>query len=184
MHAGSLYGNRRPDGLLDAMVLLKAQGVRCKLLQIGTVDNSISLFRKIEELGLSQNVECLPRVPHSEVLQLMADVDLHIVLQPDGPLMIPGKVYEMIAYPQPIVAICDSPVTIEVVEKAGGTHAASRDPVGIAKAIQSAIQMRGDQAFNEKRKSARSEFDGRLIVERLGLVLEAVSNGTQKGVCS
>jgi hypothetical protein len=75
-------------------------------------------------------------------------------------------------------------VTIEVVEKAGGTHAASRDPVGIAKAIQSAIQMRGDQAFNEKRKSARSEFDGRLIVERLGLVLEAVSNGKQKGVCS
>lgn len=184
LHAGSLYGNRRPDGLLDAMVLLKAQGVRCNLLQIGTVDNSISLFKKIEELGLSQNVECLPRVPHSEVLQLMADVDLHIVLQPDGPLMIPGKVYEMIAYPQPIVAICDSPVTIEVVEKAGGTHAASRDPVGIAKAIQSAIQMRGDQAFNEQRKTARSEFDGRLIVERLGLVLEAVSNGKQEGVFS
>jgi len=184
LHAGSLYGNRRPDGLLDAMVLLKAQGVRCKLLQIGTVDNSISLFKKIEELGLSQNVECLPRVPHSEVLKLMADVDLHIVLQPDGPLMIPGKVYEMIAYPQPIVAICDSPVTIEVVEKAGGTHAASRDPVGIAKAIQSAIQMRGDQAFNEQRKTARSEFDGRLIVERLGMVLETVSKRKQEGVSS
>ena len=183
-HAGSLYGNRRPDGLFDAMSLLQKQGVECRLLQIGIVDDAPSMVAHLERLGIRQLVEFIPRIPHAEVLRIMAGVDLHVVLQPDGPFMIPGKVYEMIAYPQPIVAICDSPVTIEVVEKAGGTHAASRDPIGIAKAIQSAARMIDDLEFNQKRIAARNQFDGRQIVERLGLVLEAVSKRKDAGVPS
>jgi len=152
-----------PYGLFDAMSLLQKQGVECRLLQIGTVDDAPSMVAHLERLGIRQLVEFIPRIPHAEVLRIMAGVDRHVVLQLDGPFMIPGKVYEMIAYPQPIVAICDSPVTIELVEKAGGTHAASRDPVGIANAIQSAARMIGD-------------------LERLGMVLETVSKRKHAGV--
>ena len=180
-HAGSLYGNRRPDGLLEAMALLKRQGINCRLLQIGTVDNADLMLKKIEQLGLREDVVCLPSVPHSEVLRFMAEVDFHIVLQPDGPFMIPGKVYEMIAYPQPIVAICDSPVTIEVVENAGGTYAASRDTEGIAKAILKAIEMQHDPQFTQTRVSARCQFDGQKIVERLGGILKSVSRPKNQG---
>jgi glycosyltransferase involved in cell wall biosynthesis len=180
-HAGSLYGNRRPDGLLEAMAMLKAQGVACRLMQIGSVDHLQIMLEKIEKLGLREDVTCMPPVPHSEVLERMAEVDLHVVLQPDGPLMIPGKVYEMIAFPQPIVAICDSPVTIEVVEQAGGTHAASRDVPGIATAILEASRMRHDPKFAQIRAAARQQFDGQKIVERLGDILRSVARSQEPG---
>jgi glycosyltransferase involved in cell wall biosynthesis len=180
-HAGSLYGNRRPDGLLEAMALLKAQGVACRLLQIGSIDQRNLMLEKIEKLGLREDVTCMPPVPHSEVLERMAEVDLHVVLQPDGPLMIPGKIYEMIAFPQPIVAICDSPVTIEVVEQAGGTHAPSRDVSGIASAILGAIRMRHDPKFPQIRAAAREQFDGQRIVERLGDILRSVARHQELG---
>ena len=180
-HAGSLYGNRRPDGLLEAMALLKAQGVACRLLQIGSIDQRNLMLEKIENLGLREDVTCMPPVPHSEVLERMAEVDLHVVLQPDGPLMIPGKIYEMIAFPQPIVAICDSPVTIEVVEQAGGTHAPSRDVSGIASAILEAIRMRHDPKFPQIRAAARDQFDGQRIVERLGNILRSVARREELG---
>jgi hypothetical protein len=41
-----------------------------------------------------------------------------------------------------------------------------------------------DLEFNQKRIAARNQFDGRQIVERLGLVLEAVSKRKNAGVPS
>ncbi|MEZ4847830.1 MAG: glycosyl transferase family 1 [Bacteroidia bacterium] len=109
-HIGYLNGDRNPPALWEAF------GEICK--EIPAVKKSLVLrfigktdyitFQQIEENGLSDCVEKIPYVPHSEVLNYTCSSQVLMLLVNNVPNVmghIPGKTYEYIGSRRPILAI-------------------------------------------------------------------------------
>ena len=109
-HIGYLNGDRNPKALWEAF------GGICK--EIPTVKKNLVLrfigktdyitFQQIEENGLSDCVEKIAYVPHSEVLNYTCSSQVLMLLVNNVPNVmghIPGKTYEYIGSRRPILAI-------------------------------------------------------------------------------
>ena len=166
-HPGNMYGHRNPQPILRAIAKLHSRGHEFKLQQIGAVADHFDPVADAANLGISHLFEVIRPMPHDAVLERMSIADMLLIIQPDAPLMVPGKVYEMLAFDQPLVAVCDSEATDSVVECAGGLTAASRDVDAIAEAILSAWRHRTDPNILQLRHSSRKAYDGRGLTERL-----------------
>ena len=137
-HPGSMYGHRNPASVLRALARLHADGLSIKLQQIGPIAEEFRTEALAQELGISHLFEQVPSLPHEATLLAMSRADLLLIIQPDAPLMVPSKAYEMLAFDQPIVAACDSAGTEAVVRESGGFVAESRDDAKIASALREA----------------------------------------------
>ena len=115
-HAGTLYFSRNPRFLLQAILnaiekdLIPKEELRFVFL--GGIDVSI----KDERLGellrhplLSEVVEILPRLPYWEAVKYQSRSDILLLIQPNFPLQIPRKLYEYMAFRNPIFGITNSP---------------------------------------------------------------------------
>lgn len=171
-HPGSMYGHRDPNPILRAIARLNKDGISIKLQQIGAIAEHFDPASAARELGIAHLFERLPQMGHSQVLKHMSDADLLLIIQPDAPLMVPGKVYEMLAFSQPIVAVCDSPATASVVEDGGGWCASSRDETEIATAIKMASSS-DRQSIANKRLAARAKYDGRNLTKQLANIFDS-----------
>ena len=170
-HPGSMYGHRNPAPVLRAIARLHAEGLSIKLQQIGPIAEEFRAHAAAHDLGISHLFEQISSLPHRETLAAMSRADLLLIIQPDAPLMVPSKAYEMLAFDQPIVAACDSAGTEAVVREAGGFVVESRDDAKIASAIRQAWLSRFDHESMRLRRRARAKYDGRTLTESLASVL-------------
>lgn len=172
VHAGSLYVQRDPRPLIAAIAQLVKAGEKIEFHQIGTFEKQFDPLAIARELGCESSVRSLGELSHVETLQRLSSADLLVVIQPNAPFQIPGKVFEMLLFDQPILAVCESPPTEKVVRQAGGATAASHDVDAIANAIRSAIAMRGSADLAARRSHARALYNGRELTKSLATVLD------------
>ncbi|HEY2252150.1 MAG TPA: glycosyltransferase [Planctomycetaceae bacterium] len=111
MHAGSIYGQRTPYALLEALGALYSENpATCpKLIFLGEWDPDIrsTADRLIERLNLSQTVMMRPSLPRQEALAAQAAAD-GLVLLGDAlanGLQIPGKLFEYLRLQKPLLSL-------------------------------------------------------------------------------
>jgi len=167
IHPGNLYGHRDPVPMIKAIAKLKEQGVEVQFRQIGSIDPHYMADELVKDLGLQALVSIEPPMPHQQVLQAMRDSDALVIIQPDAPFMVPAKVFEMMAFDQPILSVSDSPCTESIVQRAGGACAASRDVEGIASAIEKILAMLSSPRLQILRGEARDAFDANRLTCQL-----------------
>jgi len=159
-HPGSLYGERDPRPILKAIEHLHHNGIDVLFQQIGYATPLFDPAGIAQELGIGHLVQCIPPVSHSHVMQYMSRADILLIIQPNTPLQVPGKLYEMLLFDQPILAVCDSLATDAVIASAGDAWSVkSRDVDGIADALKKMIGHK-DSAVAGKRQLARAGFNG------------------------
>jgi glycosyltransferase involved in cell wall biosynthesis len=171
-HVGTLYGGRDPLPLLRALAAAIDAGAidpHCfRLRLIGAVAlTGRSLDVSCRELGLSGVVECVPRVRRRESLAAMQEADALLVLQPDHPLSVPGKLYEYFAAGKPILALTDEGETAELVRQSGSGLVVGSTDEG---AIRDALVALANGAVVAA-PSPRAVFDGRLRAVEMANVL-------------
>lgn len=167
-HPGTLYGQRDPSPVLEAIACLHREGLDVRFQQLGTVGPRFDLARLSQQLGIVHLVEHIPPVPHAEAMEYMSQADVLLIIQPNGPLMVPGKLYEMLLFDQPIVAVCDSAATSETLATFRHTWSAScGDTGGITTALRSALRSRPTEAESAERRDAHRRFEGRQLAEVL-----------------
>ncbi|QDU36094.1 putative glycosyl transferase [Maioricimonas rarisocia] len=175
-HAGSLYRQRDPRPLIEA--LTEAPSVRFE--QTGSCAEQFDVAGFAARHGVSERVQVSPPVPHAEILERMAAADVQVLLQPGTDLQIPGKLFEMILFRKPILALCDEGETADLVRKYRlGVVASPTDPAAIAAAIKELSAPGADNADQPGWDQARDDFDARKLTGTLAEIIDGVTAGRQ-----
>ncbi len=109
-HLGSMNKERNPSKLWDALseVAANSAGFKedLKITLLGSTDHQV--FDDLARNHLSENVEHVKYLPHSEVLQRAAKSTVLLLPLNDTPNVsgiIPGKIFEYLALKKPILCI-------------------------------------------------------------------------------
>jgi hypothetical protein len=81
--------------------------------------------------------------------------------------MVPAKVFEMMAFDQPILSISDSPCTEAIVVQAGGACAPSRDVDRIAMSIEKTLDLLSTPELRDARGESRKTYDAKRLTGQL-----------------
>jgi glycosyltransferase involved in cell wall biosynthesis len=95
VHAGAIYGERRPDRLLEAMRRTPGR-YRLVLAGAGT-----------EDVAPAPDVEVHPPMPWEAAVRLQAQAGAGVVLHSNDPTAQPGKLYELLALGRPVLALVE-----------------------------------------------------------------------------
>lgn len=145
LHAGSLYGGRRPEVLFEAIASGVAGGWvdprRFKLRLLGATPDSRSQA-VVAKYGLDQAVEFTARVPRRQSLEAIASASALLLLQQGHALSVPAKTYEYLAAGRPILALTGDGETADVIRASGvGVVAPASDPEVVGQALQAVMEM-------------------------------------------
>lgn len=176
LHPGTLYVERDLRPVIEAIARLDAAGVRIGLRQLGRRwgDDPMPLAR---QLGVADRVEVFDAVSRSKAFLHMAAADLFLLLQPRTALQVPAKLFEMLLFDRPVVAVTDRGETAELVRRYElGTLAASSHPGEIAEAILAAVERRQELPSRRGRAAALIDFDGRRLSAQLARRLSEVAD--------
>jgi glycosyltransferase involved in cell wall biosynthesis len=177
-HPGSLYGRRDPRPLLLAIRHLVDAGFPMEFHQIGECSPAFQVDRFVREQRLEEHVVLHGRVSHQTALEGMARADVLLVIQPDTALQVPSKVFEMLMFRKPIVALTGSGETADLVTTHRlGAVAPPRDAASVAQAMKQAIAMRPLNAGAWDR--ALTRFDGRTLTGHLARILDRECRGSR-----
>lgn len=121
-HFGTVYGKRTPVVLLQSLLELhqagRLTGKQFCLRFVGAWDvtepRCEELAQRLEKVGLLKRE---PPMPYQACLQQMNEADALLVIQPDSPLQIPGKIYEYIATRRPLLLIGGEGATANLVQR-------------------------------------------------------------------
>jgi glycosyltransferase involved in cell wall biosynthesis len=175
LHAGSMYGGRKPTALFAALVALRDRGVidarSFCFRQIGRV--ALSGFDMAEErdrLGLQGIVEMLPPLPRRDILREMISASSLLLLQPGTTVSIPGKLFEYLTAGRPIFALAEEGETSDIVRESGrGIAVLPEDQRQIERAIEQLLK-----TTSVAGAPAVARGDGELRTRELAHVLESV----------
>jgi glycosyltransferase involved in cell wall biosynthesis len=93
VHAGSIYGERSPQRLIEAMRMAR---VDCRLVLAGAGSQDFQAAPDVERLGA---------MAWEDAVRLQAGKDIGVVLYSDDATAQPGKIYELLALGKPILAL-------------------------------------------------------------------------------
>ncbi|QDV26816.1 hypothetical protein Q31a_51950 [Aureliella helgolandensis] len=173
LHPGSLYRNRDPRPIVDAIALLKKQGITIILEQVGYCDPTFELEKYAADRNVAEQIEIKPPIPHDAMLRRMAEVDGFLLLQPETALQVPGKLYEMLLYQKPILALCVPGAVSRIIQTFSlGTIAEADDVQGISTALSSLDR---STTNGGKWGEAQDQFDGRKLTHQLADLFDRVS---------
>ena len=177
-HPGNLYGDRTPLPLLKAIAALNKQGFPVKFLQIGKCAPHCDPAPIAKQLGIEQLVESLTSMPRDQLFSKMAESDLLVVIQPNAPMQIPAKLYEIILFNKPILMIGDSPPTKQIIESAGHGESVNDHPIeSIATAISELIHnQKSSVEIATERAEVKTKYEGDILSRRLCDLLKIVAN--------
>lgn len=176
LHAGSLYGGRKPTALFAALAALRDRGVidaqSFCFRQIGRVAlGGFDMAAERDRLGLAGMVELANSQPRRDILREMLGASCLLLLQPGTTVSIPGKLFEYMAAGRPILAIAEAGETADLVRASGcGLAVLPDDQPGIERALESLIR----QGTAAKAAPPAELFDGRVRTSELVAILERV----------
>lgn len=172
VYAGNIGKVQLIDKLVEAMKLLKGEGIKLHLMGMGSELSQIQ--KQIEEENLSDVVSYEGALPIEKAESYYVNADALIVsLKSEGYVgkTIPNKAIQYLKYKKPLVGVIQGDAK-ELLEAANGTLFASEDPNDIARAIKEIVHL------DEKKKAQMGEnnfkyFNDNLSVEKLVKKLEA-----------
>jgi hypothetical protein len=175
-HFGTIYGNRYPVALLQAVQeLYDAQQLTPGQFRMRFVghwerrqETCESLAQALENAGFLQRQA---PISHDLCLQQMATAPVLLVLQPAYPLQIPAKIYECIAARRPLLVIGGEGATAALVTR----HQLGRccpNQVGAIKALLWRL-VHGQERLAPPAAAAVQRFDYRILASQLAQVLDA-----------
>ena len=106
-YIGSFYEYEGLDLLIDAMAELKNSDTPCKLILVGGYEQADSLRQRVHDLELDDCVQFTGPVPHSDIAQYYALMDLLVFprrRQRLTELVTPLKPLEAMSYGKPVLA--------------------------------------------------------------------------------
>jgi glycosyltransferase involved in cell wall biosynthesis len=173
-HCGSVYGNRSLIPLAQAIAKLKKSGQEFELRQVGVVGEGHELSAFIREQDLENSILLKGQVPHSQALASMAAANILVVIQGGTDLQVPAKLFEMLPFRKPIIALTGPGPTAEIVRTYNlGVVADPNDPDAIAAAITRLSANCLNSSFNSGVERALRDFDGRRLTGQLARVLRS-----------
>jgi glycosyltransferase involved in cell wall biosynthesis len=121
-HFGTVYGNRSPLALFQAVHALMSEGAldhtRLTLRFVGAWDvddpTCNQLAKSLEECGVLQRVS---PIPHQACLKEMVKSDVLLILQPDYPFQVPAKIYEYMTAGRPLFVLGGEGATANLVHR-------------------------------------------------------------------
>jgi len=175
-HFGTVYRARSPTQLLLALSDLAAEHsgatpppLRVRFIGAWQVNDSetIALAGRLERSGIMTRE---PALPHAACLHAMRASNALLILQPDLPLQIPGKLYEYIAAGRPLVVVGGEGATASLVTSArlgvccADERAAIRELFGAL--------ARGTRRLSDPDPAASRRFEYRSLAGRLAATLD------------
>lgn len=175
LHPGSLYRRRDPTPILHALAKLKSAGNEVCFQQLGHCDPVFGLETLAQQLGVTSNLQVCSAIPHQQMLQRMLDVDAFCLVQPDTDLQVPGKLFEMILFRKPILALTGKGALADIILKF--QLGAVADPTNTDEIARAIVSLTSLDKKTPRWDDVLREFDGRKLTEKLSSVLaEAVRN--------
>ena len=166
VYAGNIGKLQLIDKLVEAMKLLKGEGIKLHLMGMGSELPQIQ--KQIEEENLSDLVVYEGALPIEKAESYYVNADALIVsLKNEGYVgkTIPNKAIQYLKYKKPLVGVIQGDAK-ELLEKADGTLFASEEPEDIARAIKEIVHL------DDKKKAKMGEnnldyFNNNLSVEQI-----------------
>jgi hypothetical protein len=176
-HFGTIYGNRYPVALLQAVQeLYDAKQLTPGQLRLRFVghwerrqETCERLAQALENAGFLQRQ---PPIPHHLCLQQMATAPVLLVLQPAYPLQIPAKIYECIAVRRPLLVIGGGGATAALVTRYQLGRCCPNQVDAIKALLWRLIHTQ--ERLEPPPVAAVQRFDYRTLASQLAQVLDAV----------
>ncbi|MGO9115863.1 MAG: glycosyltransferase [Thermoguttaceae bacterium] len=173
-HAGSVYGERDLRPLAAAVRGLLQSGHNVSLEQIGPTDRQAEIARYTRENHLEDHITFQGWLPHEQTLERLAVADVVAVIQPGTTLQVPAKLFELLLFRKPILALTGQGATADIINGFGLGRVA--DP-GDSQAISAAILLAANKQSrcnDTGSDQALCAFDGRRLTGELAQVLDSL----------
>ncbi|MFN8060114.1 MAG: glycosyltransferase [Vicinamibacterales bacterium] len=179
LHAGSLYGGRNPLPLFRGLAraiekgLVERRTFRLRLLGATSIAG-VDVTSAIAELGLTDVIEFVARVPRRQSLVEILSADALLIVQPATAVSVPGKLYEYFAAGRPILALTVPGETASLVERSGiGVAVSATDEDAIAAGLHAVVAL----SRRAPAPAPRSLYDGKARAADAAHVLRAAIAG-------
>ncbi|MGD9726165.1 MAG: glycosyltransferase [Nitrospiraceae bacterium] len=121
-HFGTVYGKRTPRVLLRAVWELYQEGLikpeQLRLRFVGAWESTDEKCNNLAEiLEKHAMLARMPPVSHQTCVRQMKEASVLLIVQPESPLQIPGKIYEYIAVGRPLFLVGGEGATAGLVER-------------------------------------------------------------------
>ena len=176
-HFGTVYGKRSPLPLFQAMWelheerLVTATQIRMRFVGAWDVTDPRCerLAQELEKYGFLRREA---PVSHQVCLRQMARARALLIIQPDSPLQVPGKIYEYIAVGRPLLLIGGKGATAKLVERHQLGLSCPNDVSHIKPLLRQVA--RGDLELKPPAKGCTDRFDYRTLSGELAQLLDTV----------
>lgn len=175
-HIGSLYQKRNPEPIFHALKnLLEKKSDQTQeniIFQfIGPVSDDLKYILKIPKLlDIDKNVRFIQKVSYSKSLEMMANSNVLIVLQPFTKLQAPGKIFDYMNTARPIFGVG---------EKGGAVDNLIRNRFGVftqytdLKSIETGIDeiIKNHETYHSMVINNRKRFDFSILIKQFETII-------------
>ncbi|HHM24344.1 MAG TPA: glycosyl transferase family 1 [Bacteroidetes bacterium] len=183
-YTGSLYGNRNPEFLLQALERLlerdKRLGKKLLIRFVGRVGEPI--LRRIGQSPARDLIEHIPYVPHRESLSYLLASDYALLIIDDAPVnrgILTGKLFEYIGSGIPILALAPEGDAAELIRKYRLGYVVPPKDANKIEEVLTEILRRGrpcqSGVSGVLAEQARSRFERRNLTAELAKILDSVT---------
>jgi glycosyltransferase involved in cell wall biosynthesis len=179
-YTGTLYLGRSPEPILKALQEIRDEGRydvdKIRLLLVGNCHliDGMRTADLVSSYNLDSVVKVMGFIPHRQALEIIIKSHLALLLAPDQPYQVPGKIFEYIGAGTTILAIANEGATADLIRKNGFGKAFAPDDIGgIKNFILQAIAREHNSAALSKNPLAQ-KFNRRFLVEKLAGHLDAL----------
>jgi glycosyltransferase involved in cell wall biosynthesis len=187
LHAGSFYGPRRPEPLLEALRRLKDTipqiSQRLAVVLLGpTAYNGRPLERMVGDYGLTDLVHINHPVPHRQAVAMIKGADAAVLFGQSGMdelASVPAKVFEMAGMHKPTLAIGAGQESCAILRRGGSRlwESSAGDPAAIAKAIREIMACRDRGELSRTDAAHAASLTDTYMAARLEqILLQAISS--------
>lgn len=177
---GSYYGFHSPDYFLKGLHrLLVDKPEVANLLRVSFVGEleTTSSRRLIRELGLSELVQIIDRVPHLEAIRWLKNADALLLTLPPVVMAhwwIPAKLFEYLAAEKPIFAVMPEGAAVRLIRDSG--RGVVVDPLSPEKISQELYRLCVSPGRSEAKMAGADveQFEYRALTSKLAGVFERV----------
>jgi glycosyltransferase involved in cell wall biosynthesis len=176
-HFGTVYGKRSPLQLFQAIWELHDRRVvtaaQLRMRFVGAWEVADPRCEKLaQELEKHGFLRREAPVSHQVCLRQMARAKALLIIQPDSPLQVPGKIYEYIAVGRPLLLIGGEGATAKLVERHQLGLSCPNDVSHITPLLRQVAN--GDLALQPPAKGYTDRFDYGILAGELAQLLDTV----------
>jgi hypothetical protein len=176
-HFGSVYGNRNPVALFQALKELVAENrIQRGRLRVRFVGDWLVTDERCEALAHALEEQAVlrrePLVPYETYLRQMTLAQVLLILQPASPLQIPGKIYEYIFAGRPLLVIGGEGATGSLVRRYRLGMCCANEVADIKRILWWMLQ--GKMSIDPPQAAVRARFEYSKLTGELAAALDAV----------